>query len=304
MEIAEWLDDEPTHAVRSEVLAELRSELDSHAAAQVAAFCAATGEFPEAGRFRLPKGRLAALGRCERSALAAAGTDEEPQPITDSTLVGIALDRFVMHQLSAGRVREPVSDLRSILHAQGEWAALDALESLDAADPGAAAELLGPLASAVADAWSGLDRAWRPRTQSRATVGLADWRVVCSGVTDVELGGGSTARPTVLVEVKSGAPRAEHTAEVAYYALLVALRDGSAPGSLVRWYPGSPPAVLAVTADLLESAARRVAAGISTWTALQAGREPKESAGAWCNWCGDSDICPTGRRASVTQEAI
>jgi hypothetical protein len=304
MQIAEWLDnDECAHPVRSEVLADLRSELDSHASAQVAAFCTATGEFPEAGRFRLPKGRLAALGRCERSALAAAGTSDEPQAVTEAALAGIALDRFVMHQLSAGRVREPVSDLRSILHAQGEWAALDALESLDAADPGAAAELLGPLASAVADAWSGLDPGWRPRTQSRATVGLADWRVVCSGVTDVELGGGSTGRPTVLVEVKSGAPRAEHTAEVAYYALLVALRDGCAPGSVLRWYPGSTPAVLTVTADLLESAARRVAAGISTWTALQTGREPRETAGVWCNWCGDSDACSTGRDAAA-QEAV
>jgi hypothetical protein len=291
MRISDWLVEldtvEPVGAGFIDALGERLEQVATAACSQVAR----SGVVLEPGALRLPKSRLADLGRCERFAVATWRDRSDSDAVAPAALAGMALDRFVLHQVAQGRVLEPVAALRSMLIAQGEWAALDALDRLDAADSDAAAQLLDPLASSVADSWAGIDPRWLPRAQVRATVGLADWRVVCSGIVDIELGGPAVDRPTVLVEVKSGAPTAGHLAEVALYALLVALRDRHAPVAVARWYPGSGPAGAIVTEGFLESAARRLADGISLWAELVAGRQPVERPGAWCAWCADSSVC-------------
>lgn len=244
---------------------------------------------PDLFPIRMPKSRLAHLQQCQRSALA--HFDDPARDLTGvATLRGTALDHFVAHQLVAGRVREPVADLASMLAAAGDHASLAALQALD---PAEAAELLDPLAAAVADSWAGIDPSWAPRVESRASIALAERRCVCSGVIDVELGGPTTRRPGVLVEVKSGRAAATHQDEVYLYALLVAVRDGVAPGLVARWYPGSPPSGLPVTLGVLEAAARRLEDSIRGWLGLLAGDTPSESPGAWCTWCPDRSVCPS-----------
>ena len=257
----------------------------------------------EPGALRRPKSRLAALGQCARSAGAAEGATEGGGPGA-AALRGIALDRFVIHQLRAGRVREPVSDLRAMLRAEGEWATLAALDELEVADPHALGRLLDPLASSVANQWSDIPAEWNARTQARANLHLAEGRVVCSGLADVELGGRGTALPPVVVEVKSGGPSAAHLAEVALYALLVGLRDGRAPDVVARWYPGGAPAATEVTEGLLDSAARRLADGITTWAELKVGRPPVETPGAWCAWCAAADVCHSARAPVATDDLV
>ena len=238
---------------------------------------------------RLSKGRLDRLDRCERSALAEArdGADSG-DPV--ALLRGIALDRFVAHQLRAGRVLDPLGDLRELLTVELDDATLGLI---DAVGEERATEVVAPLATTVADAWSGIDPAWVPRTQSRATLVLADGAVVCSGVLDVELGGIHTGLPGVVVEVKSGRPFPSHPAETYLYALLCAVRDGRPPAVVVCWYPGSAPAALAVTTGVLETATLRLERGIRRWGELLAGDEPSERPGPWCSWCSDADVCPS-----------
>ncbi|HNA37260.1 MAG TPA: hypothetical protein PLZ72_12990, partial [Microthrixaceae bacterium] len=78
-----------------------------------------------------------------------------------------------------------------------------------------------------------------------------------------------------------------------HYALLTALRDGRAPAAVARWYPGGALATMAVTSDVLESAARRLGAAIDAWAELAVGRPPRERPGPACSWCPDAGVCPS-----------
>ena len=220
-----------------------------------------------------------------------------------AALRGTALDQFVTHQLVAGRVREPLSDLTSMLTVSADQDSLDALREMGHET---ATELLDPLAASVATAWAGIDARWAPRSQSRASLLLAEGACNCSGVVDVELGGAGTGLPGVVIEVKSGSVASAHPHEVYLYALLVALRDRAAPAVVARWYPGADPVGLPVTLGVLEAAAARLAAGTRQWAELLAGSVPDERAGGWCGWCPDREVCPSAsvdgeRRATVAE---
>jgi hypothetical protein len=293
VQVADWLDTIPSERehVRpadAEDLSLRRDELDRVAVEALERVGAglSVDDLP----VRVPKSRLADLARCERLTVARATGDVAETTVSVAALKGVVLDQFVAHQLMVGRVVDPVPTAVSMLRVSGRDLEADAVDSLD---PSHADGLLGPLATAVADGWSGLDPAWAPRTQSRATVVLADGRCDCTGVIDVELGGPGTGLPSVLVEVKSGAPAAEHPHEVYLYALLVALRDGRAPVAVARWYPGSAPAAVQVGPGVLDAAQARLSDGIRRWAELSAGRTPTEQAGSWCTWCPDADRCPT-----------
>lgn len=269
----------------------LRRELE---AAAVAALAAVGDHLDDDDLpLRLPKGRLAAMERCERHALALHRRGAAPATGA-AVLLGTALDLFVTHQLVAGRVLEPTTDLRSMLEVSGD---VDSLADLDGLESSSVAPELERLAGAVADAWAGIDPAWAPRTQVRAALVLAEGAVTSSGVVDVELGGPRTGRPGVVVEVKSGEPTAGHPQEVYLYGLLVALRDRVAPAVLARWYPGTAPAAMPVSLGALESAAARLGAAIARWALLCAGDTPDERPGGWCAWCPDRDDCPSARAA-------
>ena len=273
--------------VAADELDALRDDLDHAARRAIAVVGDRLG--PEQLPLRLPKGRLADLERCERTAVARSRSDASPAS-SAAALRGTALDHFVAHQLVAGRVREPVADLTSMLETWGDW---DSLAVLDELGHEQADATLSPLAAAVADEWSGIDPGWAPRTQVRAALSLADGACSCAGVVDVELGGPGTDRPGVLIEVKSGGVAVSHPHEAYLYGLLVALRDRSAPAVVARWYPGSDPAGLPVTLGVLEAAAARLRAGMQRWAALLAGEAPAERAGAWCAWCPDRAECPS-----------
>ncbi|MDQ2678912.1 MAG: hypothetical protein M3Y51_09230, partial [Actinomycetota bacterium] len=241
--------------VSSADLAELRTELDAAASAAMAGAQVGSDDLP----VRVPKSRLAEMARCERSAVASArSVDTRRREGAEALglLRGIALDHFVTHQLAEGRVLEPLPALVSMLTAVADDQSLELLDTVALDDAEAS---LAPLATSVAETWAGLDPAWMPRTQSRASLVLAEGSVICSGVVDVELGGPTTGLPGVVIEVKSGRPAPEHQAEAYLYALLVALRDGVAPVGVARWYPGSDPATTPVTLGVLEAAAARLA---------------------------------------------
>jgi hypothetical protein len=187
--VATWLASLPlTDPPTAVELQELRADLDH----SVTTSCRAVRAHLDVDLLpaRVPKSRLADLQRCERSALARF-RDVAPVVAGDAVLRGTALDQFVAHQLTAGRVREPVADLTSMLSAAGDWSSLAVLDDMDLVE---AAALLEPMAAAVAASWSGIDPAWAPRVECRASVVLADGACVCS-VVDVELGGVTTDRP-------------------------------------------------------------------------------------------------------------
>jgi hypothetical protein len=286
--VSDWLESlSDERLVAPDEIAALRHDLELAASDALAAV--GTDLDGDQRPLRLPKGRLADLARCERSALARHRLPEQGPP-GDAALLGSALDLFVAHQLVVGRVREPLADLVAMLDAAADHDALDAVAQVDASR---LESELAPLATAVAAGWSGIDPGWAPRTQSRATAVLAGGDVVCAGVLDVELGGPGTGRPGAVVEVKSGEPSSTHPHEVYLYALLVSLRDRAAPAVVARWHPGGDPAALTVTLGVLEAAAARLIQGIRTWAALLSGAVPDERPGGWCAWCPDRPRCPS-----------
>jgi hypothetical protein len=284
--VAETLDDllaEPPEPVHGSVLDHLRSELEETAAAavEVVTGAGAADRFP----LRLPKGRLLDLQRCERLTVERAALAVPSVP-TVPMLLGAALDRYVLHELTVGPVGDPVEDLLALLDAQGEFGLADDLLALGDDVLGR----LAPLASA-ARAWTGIEPGWWPRTQTPAVLQLAGGRVVSEGVVDVELGGPLSGRPGLVVEVKSGRPGHDHLAEVTHYALLAALRDRCAPGWVLRWYPGTAPAVMPVSVGTLDAAARRLGDQMTRWAALCSGTAATERGGVWCGWCPVADGC-------------
>lgn len=283
------LDRSDARSVASEDLDVIRAGIEASARRAVALL--GGHDRTDALPLRLPKGRIVALGVCERHALAAARVQaSQSGPSSDRSSVpilrGRAIEVFVAHEIAVGVVADPFEDLLSWLGSRGELDVRDeVIAARDLLD-------LGPLASA-ARAWAGLDPLWWPRTQSSAALHLADGAVRCEGRTDVELGGPMSGRPGVVVEVKLGRPHPGHLAEVMHYSLLVALRDRAAPAVVARWYPGAALAEMAVTVDVLRSAARRVSDAIDAWAELVLGRPPAERPGPTCRWCPDADVCPS-----------
>lgn len=285
--VADWIEDLQRPAdVTPGFLSDLRGYLDESAGE-------ATADLdPDLLPLRLVKSRLTSLGRCERLAVAEAFRRPAVEPLSPQQFRGIALDMFVVHQLTAGRVLDPTAALRSMAAAEDNQEILEYIDAVEEDDGPSLAEVLDLLATAAADGWSDVSGDWLPRTQTRATA-IFGGSVVCSGRIDVELGGTVSGRPGVVVEVKSGSPRPEHVAELYFYALLVALRDSVAPAAMLRWYPGGAPAVSPVSAAVLESVAVRVADAMLNWAALVRGSGPSERAGPWCKWCPDASVCPS-----------
>lgn len=267
----------------------LRRWLDRRACAAVEVLDGRRDVLP----LRLPKSRLLDLAACERFALAVLGA--ERGPVNARMLAGIALDRYVAHEVVEGPVADPLEDLAAMLVAEDELEVLEDLEEVG--DPAA----LGPLATA-ARAFAGIDDAWWPRTQSRAGVHLAAGAVVSEGRVDLELGGPLTSRPGVIVEVKSSGLGADHLAEVRHYALLVALRDRVAPRLALCWSPSGTWTVELVTVGVLESAARRLGDAVEAWARILSGDAPREVPGVRCGRCPESDRCRSALPASTAAD--
>ena len=123
--VTDQLEDLLSHGPRpvsGQDLADLRGHLEGAAARAVALVDGhdARDLLP----LRVPKGRVAALLACERHAVA-----RHAQPFDASmapaALRGMALDRYVLHELVAGPVADPLEDLLSMLDAQAEFATRD-----------------------------------------------------------------------------------------------------------------------------------------------------------------------------------
>lgn len=283
MKVNDWLEREvgSEPRVAAEQLTSLRAALDAEVTSVLADV-----SVPPSGPVVLSKSRLAQLDRCERSAVASATSAAAPDPPSPAALAGRALDHFVGQVLVGGRIGESATDLRAAFLAHGDHEALARLAGWEGRSEGDEFDRdVDALAAAVLDAWVGVDADWAPRTQTRASLLLGGDQLRVSGVIDVELGGPHTARPGVVVEVKSGRAIEAHRHETYLYGLLVALRDGVAPAAVARWYPGAAPVALTVTIGTLEAAAERVLAGLRRWVGVTAGEEPTASPGVWCGWC-------------------
>jgi hypothetical protein len=151
-----------------------------------------------------------------------------------------------------------------------------------------------------------LPASWLARTQERLTVPLAGGRVVLGGVVDLALGGpaGRTAN-ICLVEVKSGARRLEHRADLHFYALLETLRTGAPPFRVATYYTATGELdVEPVVEAVMHGALHRVVDGTGRMCRLAAGDDPGRTPNPLCAWCVGLTGCYPGRRRVGTDGPV
>ncbi len=287
--LAELLDDagrlgEP---VAGDVLDEVRHIVDQ-AARDAAEMGGWTGDDP----LRLSKGPVTWLLRCPKRALAPADTS------------GTSNQR----ELAIGNIIDAGAKLATITRS-GPVTVDKALDFLTATGDESVAQHLLDLgidaaAELVADAgarlevlvgqWPEIDGAWWPRVEEPARVRLADGAVTFSGRLDVLLGGPPTARPGLVIEVKSGRWHDAVRADAHLYGLLVALRDDVAPAAVLSIAAGGDGATQLepLRAEVLRHAAERVAEAVTVAGRLAAGESPEARPGSHCTFCPLRPTCP------------
>lgn len=246
--------------------------------------------------FSVTNSVVADLHRCEglAAARAQAAVDAEGDGAWPR-MAGEALDAYVAHVLAEGPVADPVDDLASMWEASGEFGRTEQLAHfLAASDPDVARQRRRELDRLAREALAfDVDPGWAPRVQVPIgrTFGGA---LAVRGRADVVLGGPGTGRGAVILEVKSGAPHAEHHAQLRHYVLLAALRNGEMPLAAALWYPGDSVVDVHVP-GAAESSAERVASATRRLAAFWEGEVPQLHGGAHCRWCPVADTCAAAR---------
>jgi hypothetical protein len=266
-------------------LDDLRAALDA-AARRAAAVGGWTADDP----LRLAKGLVTRLLQCPRRALAgdAAGANGDQ-------VAGLVVDAAAkLATLAPGHPLTVAGALR-YLEATGDTTARDHL----AARGPAAAVLLAEVEARVARlgaGWPAIEPAWWPRVEEPARARLAGGAVVVSARLDLLLGGPPTGRPGVVVEVKGGRWHDGMRADGHLYALLVGLRDGRPPATVVTVVADGTTQVEPVRRAALATAADRVEAALAVAAAVAAGEPPATTPGPHCPHCPVRDGCGPGRR--------
>ncbi len=286
-----------TDPVGPAALAELRGRLEAAARAAVL-----EADLPgDAGPLRLPKHRIAALLDCERHVLAALsdglgdGLGEDPRAVALGRLVDVLTGYRVLKGPAARRDLAMGTELIRADAGDRPDAVLNWLDGLTTDERGDLTTELDRRLDRLLAGWPSFDPAWWPRTQEPVALTLADGQVVVSGRLDVTVGGPPTAWPMAVIEVKSGRFSGAALDEQLLYALLVALRDGRAPGLVVTCAALSDgPVAYPVTIAHLRPAAGRLEAALAAAGRLAGGRHrPIERASWRCRPCPAQRSCST-----------
>ena len=151
-----------------------------------------------------------------------------------------------------------------------------------------------------------LKKSWRPRVEAPCRVSLCADRIVLRAKVDLALGRaiGNEAR-VLIVDMKTGGPWPAHLDDLRYYALCETLRSGVPPFRIATYYLESARWQHEdVTVDLLESAARRVVAGVTRLADLHLRERPATwTTGPACTFCRKRDDCAGGREWAETRVA-
>jgi hypothetical protein len=147
------------------------------------------------------------------------------------------------------------------------------------------------------ECWPPLAKTWRPSTEAPIRQDLHGGKVVLSGKVDLSLG-----RPEglvagkVIVDLKTGSPRAQHFDDLRFYALVETMRLGVPPFRVASYYldqgalhPED------VREAVLFSAAERVIDGVVKMIELDTKvRQPRRAPSGLCRWCPILESCDEG----------
>ena len=249
---------------------------------------------------RIRKDALTQVLRCEGH-FAASGA--AVRMVTVDLARGSLVDALFRQWVTVGKVDEPMTDALAALAADGDGDGVVAfVTGLPPERRRALADEVAVHLERIRADWPVPSPAWLPRTQERVMVPLAGGRVVLAGVVDLVLGGPALDHASVcLVEVKSGARRVEHRADLHFYALLETMRSGAPPFRVATYYSATGELdVESVGEDVLVGTLQRVVSAATKMCRLSTGSPPVLTPNPLCPWCPGLPGCSPGQRRAKT----
>lgn len=246
---------------------------------------------PDAPVIRIPKSRLADLTQCPLKA-----ARHVPEIAPAAALLGRSVDVAAELMVVRGGHRGSAwASACEVWEADGTDD-LDLIAGLSESDREALAQQVDTHAAQLAATLGTVPSGWWPRAQDTLSVPFAGGRVVLGARFDLFLGGGASGRPSIVIEIKAGQQWPGHLEDSRYYALLAALRDGSAPAlsmSLTARDCGliSEP----IRAAVLDTAAERLLGALDTVFEIAAGGIMDPRPGGGCRTCSLVSECAPGR---------
>lgn len=290
----EWLDelgrtgqahDQACHASDEAGLADARLMLERAAGEAVS-----VAGWSSAEPLRLRKSRIVWLLHCPRRAMA---TDDAPAIGSGNMVIGLVIDAAA--KLAALGAARPITidGALAFLEALGEVRVREHLSDIgERASNALMAEAEVRLGQLTA-VWPSIDPEWWPRIEEPVRVPLAGGAVTLGGRLDVLLGGPPTDRPSVVIEIKGGRWHDSIRGDAHFYALLLGLRDGVPPATVVTIAAGDGATqVEPIRPAVLRHAAERVAAALESAARLAAGEVPAARLGIYCSSCPVRPGCP------------
>jgi len=278
----------PRPAVDPELAGGLREWLEDALAGPVAALGG------DADDVRVRKDALTQVLVCEAHfAAARAAPRQVTMPLARGSLVDAAFRQWV----TVGEVGDPIADSLAALQAEDGG---DGVVAFVAGLPADRRHALGAEVAAhverIRNDWPVPSPAWLARTQDRIVVPLVGGRVLLSGVVDLAFGAQAADQASVcLVEVKSGARRVEHRADLHFYALLEMLRAGAPPFRVATYYTATGELDMEPIGEgVLVGALQRVVAATAKMCRLATGATPVPTPNPLCAWCVGLPGCAPG----------
>jgi hypothetical protein len=241
------------------------------------------------------KDRLTRVLACETHQMAEEFGTRAP---TIAMACGALVDVLFRQLVSTGAIEDPMADGLAGLSVDDHQAALASwIERLPPADGAQLRVEVERQADGLLRRWPTLDPGWLPRTQESMRVLLAGGRIELSARPDLTIGAPAVDEASVaMVEIKSGARRAEHRTDLHFYALIEALRSPAPPFVVATYYTRTGELdVDPVTDELLVDAARRTAIGSRRLWDLARGSAAGRTPNHLCRTCVARPDCGPGR---------
>ncbi len=282
-------------SVDPELAPRLRSRLDLGVAAALAELGQPTtpagADASVPGRFRsgpalvVTKEGLNRILACDAHQWAAGSGGATP---TTAMACGALIDVLFRQLVTVGASNDPMADGMAALAVDDRQRSLaEWIERLPAADRAELRSEVERQAEGLRHRWPRLEPGWLPRTQAAVRTLLAGGAVELSARVDLAIGRPAVDEASVaIVEVKSGSRRAQHVADLHFYALIETLRSSAPPFVVATYYTRTGELdVEPVTEELLAASARRTLAGTRALMGRSPGAGPRPTTDGHCSRC-------------------
>lgn len=231
------------------------------------------------------KDRLTQVLACEAHQVGTGFGDRTPSV---AMACGALVDVLFRQLVTVGSIGDPMADGLAALSVDDHQRPLAAwIERLATVDRSELRVEVERQVEGLIRRWPALEPSWFPRTQEPMRVQLAGGTVELSARVDLAIGRPAVDQASVaIVEVKSGARRVQHRADLHFYALVETLRSSAPPFVVATYYTKTGELdVEPITDELLSAAARRTLIGTRALQELHRGTVVGPTPTGLCGQC-------------------